>query len=213
VNPEFTVGSAISIKEAQKILLGHIFDVFVVDLGLPDGDGLIFLEYLSEQGFRGRLPILVLTGYNSPENRIKCFERGADDFIAKPFIREELKARILSKITTFKALENGTKLVVSNFELDLVKQTLKVREPSKIIEIELTSKEVGILCTLLKHFERTVDRDKVMSQVWGTEVDANYRKIDTLISQIRTKLGNCSLVIESEYGKGYYATKRNSQSS
>ncbi|MCS6192742.1 response regulator transcription factor [Shewanella baltica] len=191
-----SIASALAQYQAQK---PH---VLVLDLGLPDGDGISLLQTLRQHD---KVPVLILTARDQEEEKIRLLEAGANDYLSKPFGIRELIARIkvlvrdlvdepaLSDVLQFGAL----KLQKSTHQLWLEQQ-----------EIALTKKEFALIETLMAHPGQLVKQTELLRDIWGethTE-DSHYLRI--LVSQLRKKLNDSTeqQLIKTEAGLGYRLT-------
>ncbi len=159
------------------------FEVIVLDLGLPGRDGLEILSGLRSRGLA--VPVLVLTARDTIEDRVAGLDRGADDYLVKPFAFAELLARLRSLVRRGKADQAG-RLVFADLELDPVAR--EVRRAGK--SIELTSREFDLLAYLLRHRGQIVSREMLARDVWkepgrGTPLD---NVIDVHITRLRRKI-------------------------
>ncbi|AVI65903.1 DNA-binding response regulator [Shewanella sp. WE21] len=176
--------------------------VLVLDLGLPDGDGISLLQTLRQSD---KVPVLILTARDQEEEKIRLLEAGANDYLSKPFGIRELIARIkvlvrdlvdeppLSDLLQFGAL----KLQKSTHQLWLDQQ-----------EIALTKKEFALMETLMSHPGQLVKQTELLRDIWGKthQEDSHYLRI--LVSQLRKKLNDSSeqQLIKTEAGLGYRLT-------
>ncbi|MCS6176160.1 MULTISPECIES: response regulator transcription factor [Shewanella] len=191
-----SIASALAQYQAQR---PH---VLVLDLGLPDGDGISLLQTLRQHD---KVPVLILTARDQEEEKIRLLEAGANDYLSKPFGIRELIARIkvlvrdlvdepaLSDVLQFGAL----KLQKSTHQLWLDQQ-----------EIALTKKEFALIETLMAHPGQLVKQTELLRDIWGethTE-DSHYLRI--LVSQLRKKLNDSTeqQLIKTEAGLGYRLT-------
>ncbi len=159
------------------------FDVIVLDLGLPGRDGLEVLSGLRSRGLS--VPVLVLTARDTIEDRVAGLDRGADDYLVKPFAFAELLARLRSLVRRGKADQAG-RLVFADLELDPVAR--EVRRAGK--PVDLTSREFDLLAYLLRHRGQVVSREMLARDVWkepgrGTPID---NVIDVHITRLRKKI-------------------------
>ncbi|MCS6154381.1 response regulator transcription factor [Shewanella baltica] len=191
-----SIASALAQYQAQR---PH---VLVLDLGLPDGDGISLLQTLRQHD---KVPVLILTARDQEEEKIRLLEAGANDYLSKPFGIRELIARIkvlvrdlvdepaLSDVLKFGAL----KLQKSTHQLWLDQQ-----------EIALTKKEFALIETLMSHPGQLVKQTELLRDIWGETHtdDSHYLRI--LVSQLRKKLNDSTeqQLIKTEAGLGYRLT-------
>ena len=180
-------------EEAESLGMTEEFDLLILDMGLPEREGLHVLQELRSRG--KRLPILVLTG--RPERDVvTCLQAGADDYMRKPFLFEELLARVRARIRE-RGTEEATVLRAGDVRLDL--RTRRATVKGRIVS--LTAREFSLLETLLRHADQVLSREQLLSHVWGYFFDPTSNLVNVYINSLRKKLG--SEVIETVRGVGY----------
>ena len=170
-----------SVAAARDALAESPYDVVVLDLGLPDGDGLELLREWREGGFN--TPILVLSARDAVEDRIRGLNLGADDYLPKPFSVEELIARIRSLLRRQSAVK-ATVLVYGPIRLDLVSHAVTCDGR----EVDLTSREFALLELFLQNPNRLLTRSFIAEKVWEASYDLETNLIDVYIRRLRRKL-------------------------
>ena len=173
------------------------FDLLILDLGLPGMDGMEVLRQLRGRG--ETLPVIVLTARDGVDDTVSGLERGADDYITKPFRFEELLARIrvqLRKVHQPTA-KDDTKLQIGNLTLDLLTRQVWLGER----EIELSAREFTLAETLARHPMQVMSREQLLDRIWGYDYDPGSNVVDVYIGHLRRKLGND--LIETVRGVGY----------
>ena len=180
-------------EEAQMLGLTEEFDMMILDMGLPEREGLHVLQELRARG--KRLPILVLTG--RPERDVvTCLEAGADDYMRKPFVFEELLARVRTRLRS-PGTEESTVLKAGDVRLDLRTRRATVGDQT----VTLTAREFALLETLVRHADQVLSREQLLSHVWGYFFDPTSNLVNVYINTLRKKLGPD--VIETVRGVGY----------
>jgi two-component system copper resistance phosphate regulon response regulator CusR len=170
------------------------FDLLILDLALPGQDG---MEALTEIRRRGdRLPVIVLTAREAVRDRVAGLERGADDYVTKPFSFEELLARIRVRLRDGGG-EERTMLRAGDLALDL--RTRRASVGSRAVE--LTAREYALLEMFLRHSDQVLSREQLLSHVWGYDFDPGSNIVDVYVRYLRKKLGTS--VIETVRGMGY----------
>jgi two-component system copper resistance phosphate regulon response regulator CusR len=170
------------------------FDLLILDLALPGQDG---MEALTEIRRRGdRLPVIVLTAREAVRDRVAGLERGADDYVTKPFSFEELLARIRVRLRDGGG-EELTMLRAGDLVLDL--RTRRASVGSRAVE--LTAREYALLEMFLRHSDQVLSREQLLSHVWGYDFDPGSNIVDVYVRYLRKKLGVG--VIETVRGMGY----------
>jgi DNA-binding response OmpR family regulator len=169
-------------------------DIVVLDLGLPDIDGLEVLRALREAW--ASLPVVILTARGDIDDRVAGLDLGADDYVPKPFSIDELAARLRARLRA-RFDESLTRLHVGDLELDLIAR--RARLTDRIIE--LTSREFALLEMLMRHAGQAISREELLANVWGLDFDPRSNLVDVYIRYLRRKLG--SGWIETLRGVGY----------
>jgi DNA-binding response OmpR family regulator len=187
-----------SCAAARDALSESPFDVVVLDLGLPDGDGLELLREWRESGFD--TPVLILSARDAVENRINGLNIGADDYLAKPFSVDELVARVRSLLRRHSGRKT-TLLVHGPIRLNLVSH-LVTCEGRKI---ELTNREFSLLELFLQNPNRLLTRTFIAEKVWEASYDLETNLIDVYVRRLRRKLEKSPdrPLIRTVRGSGY----------
>ena len=190
----FEVRRVVTGGEALAAVSGSI-DIVVLDLGLPDIDGLDVLRALRKSW--ASLPVVILTARGDVGDRVVGLDLGADDYVPKPFAIDELVARIRARLRPQPDGTSSTKLNVGDLELDLIAH--RARLTGKIVE--LTSREFALLEMLMRHAGRAVPRSDLLSNVWGLDFDPRSNLVDVYIRYLRRKVGDDR--IQTVRGVGY----------
>ena len=169
-------------------------DIVVLDLGLPDIDGLDVLRAVRKSW--ASLPVVILSARGDVNDRVAGLDLGADDYVPKPFAIDELVARIRARLRP-QPDGTSTKLNVGDLELDLIAH--RARLTGKIVE--LTSREFALLEMLMRHAGQTVPRSDLLSNVWGLDFDPRSNLVDVYIRYLRRKVGD--EWIQTVRGVGY----------
>ena len=174
-----------------------------MDVGLPDGSGFDICTFIRNHPEHASTPILFLSGHQNIESKLNAFLIGADDYIVKPFNLLELRARVQSRISKrSKAVgDQPTSVVISPFRFELEKHKLINLENGK--QIELTTKELGILYFLARRKEVIFSREQILASVWGRDTNVTDRTVDTHVYSLRKKLGPLGDRIRTCPGAGY----------
>ncbi len=192
----FTTHQTDSGAEGATLAVHGNFDLVILDLGLPDIDGLEVLERIRGQGVD--VPVVMLTARTSIEDRLAGLENGADDYMSKPFSFEELLARVRLRLRREASLDaSGTTLAHGGLELDLRsrKATVDGRE------VDLSAREFTLAETFLRNAGQVLTREQLLSNVWGYDFDPGSNVVDVYVRYLRTKLGRDR--IETIRGMGY----------
>lgn len=167
--------------KAKEILDVRIPELIILDLMLPDGDGIEICKLLKEK--YPKTPIIMLTARDGVSDKVTGLESGADDYIVKPFETLELVARI--KACMRRTIPPECKIVIGNLEIDHRARTVKVRGK----EIELTPKEYELLYLLITNRGEVISREFIRKKVWGdTKLYSWSRAIDVHVQHLRQKI-------------------------
>ena len=178
----FTTVVASDGPQALQLARTGEFDLLVLDLGLPEMDG---LEVLSELRRRDQsLPVVILTARDSVRDTVAGLEGGADDYIAKPFRFEELLARVRVRLRGERAPEE-TVLAAGDASLDLRTRLATVRGTA----VELTAREFALAEMFFRHPGQVLSREQLLSNVWGYDYDPGSNIVDVYVGYLRKKLG------------------------
>jgi DNA-binding response OmpR family regulator len=177
----YTVELVGTCAAASDALAQTSFDAIVLDLGLPDGDGLDLLRRWRNSGFNE--PVLILTARNEVEDRVKGLDLGADDYLAKPFSLDELQARIRSLVRRQASVKKAV-LEHDGIELDLMGRTVKLEGKP----IELTNREYALLEIFMQNQGRILPRTLIAEKIWASHFDVDTNLLDVYISRLRAKL-------------------------
>jgi DNA-binding response OmpR family regulator len=169
-------------------------DLVILDLGLPDMDGLEVLRRLRAEGHEP--PVIVLTARGTVDERVKGLDVGADDYLAKPFAFEELLARVRARLRSGPA-HPPTELRAGDLVVDLLSRDVRIGERS----VTLTARQFSLLEQFLRHPDRVLTRRELLSTVWEMDFDPGTNLVDVYVGYLRRKLG--SDVIETVRGAGY----------
>lgn len=188
------------VATAERALTAPAADVVLLDLGLPDADGIDLLRRLRQ---RPQTAIIAVTARSEERDRVRGLRAGADDYVVKPFGVAELLARIdavLRRTRTARAEPEpeNPPLRVGDLVIDVDSREAGLGgEP-----LQLTRKEFDLLCLLVSRSPNVVARDQILDQVWGAAWEASSRTLDTHIASLRNKVGG-AVHIRTVRGVGY----------
>lgn len=172
-------------------------DLLLLDIMLPEEDGMEILRKLRSKPDTRRLPVIILTAKDTEFDRVLGLDEGADDYVAKPFSILELVSRIKAVLRRSggspKDFRHGSLYISPEKHLVQVNGS----------DVTLTLKEFELLRILLEHRGRVLSRTQLQDQVWGYEFDGESRTVDVHIRTLRQKLGPCGELIETVRGVGY----------
>ncbi len=171
------------------------FDLVLLDLLLPDLDGLTVLERLI--AVHGEQQVLILSALSNVEAKVRCLDLGAADYLAKPFALEELVARVSARIRGNDSSSNQRFLRDATLTLDLQRRLALVDGKA----IPLSSREFFLLEYLLRHEGRVCTRKQLLEDIWGYTFDPGTNVVDVYVRRLRQKVGSCH--IETVRNVGY----------
>lgn len=182
-NAGYEVDVAKDGRTAIQLSSGNKYDVLIVDLGLPDQDGIDLILQLRRSGMSS--PVLILSARRSVDDRVKGLEQGGDDYLTKPFALAELLARLRNLLRrNLASSEEATRLRVLDLELDFIS-----RKASRGEEVlNLSPQEFVLLTYLCRHAGRVVTRSMLLSEVWGMRIQPNTNVVDVHIYRLRGKV-------------------------
>jgi two-component system phosphate regulon response regulator PhoB len=187
--------------EALEALARGEPDLVLLDLMLPDMDGLEILRKLKSERRNGSR-VIVLSARKDEQDRVRGFELGADDYLVKPFSPRELILRIRTTLRSRAPAAGGGKAVLLSagpIVIDLERH--EVRVEGRLVHLTLT--EFNLLADMMRHQGRVRSRETLMSEVWGYDSEAMTRTIDTHVRRVRTKLGPAAAWLGTVRGVGY----------
>ena len=197
----YDVISANSGAKAITLVTSHCPDLVILDLGLPDMDGMEVLRRLRKLPATRRVPVIMITARGSEYDRVKGLDEGADDYIVKPFGIMELISRVKALLRRTDE-RSGDVISVGPVEINVRKHS--VTSCSEIVT--LTLKEYELLYLLMKNPDTVYTRDMLLSSVWGYDFDGETRTVDVHIRTLRSKLKEGGRIIETVRGVGYRAS-------
>lgn len=195
----YSVDGCMDGEEVWDYLAGAEYDALVLDIMMPKMDGIQVLEKLRRQG--NALPVLLLTARDSIEDRVRGLDAGADDYLVKPFGMMEMVSRVRAVLRRAGGgeSERERQLVLGSLTLDPSSHTVSVNGES----VALTLKEFELLRTMMAKPGVVFTRDRLLSEVWGTDYDGETRTVDVHIRTLRQKLGEAGSMIGTVRGVGY----------
>jgi len=202
----FVVLTADRTVDALRLMESKFPDLVVLDVHLPDGSGLEVLRRIREaDGIASRIdphtPVVVLSGHGDEVDRLRGFERGADDYLAKPFSYAELLARMKALLRRSQRRPGAGRLRVGTVEIDPAARAVQVRgEP-----VELSAKEFALLRALASEPTRVFTKDELLRAIWGYRSRGTTRTLDSHACRLRQKLGAVAgdRYVVNVWGVGY----------
>ncbi|MCX6134552.1 MAG: response regulator transcription factor [Ignavibacteriales bacterium] len=187
----------------EKKALSGDFDLILLDVLLPKKNGFEVLHALRSSGLR--TPVMMLTARSATEDVVQGLDRGAEDYLTKPFAFNELLARIRALLRR----ERQSPTVYRLADLQLNTMTRKAKRGNTIID--LTAREFALLEYLMRHPRELITRQQLAKEIWGFNFDPGTNIIDVYINHLRKKidLGFEKKLLHTERGKGYYVSDKN----
>jgi two-component system, OmpR family, copper resistance phosphate regulon response regulator CusR len=195
----FVVTTAGTGDEGLALARMESFDLLILDLGLPDIDGLTVLDEFRKR--HASVPVIILTARDGVQDTVSGLEGGADDYVTKPFRFEELLARVRVRLRGDRSSE-PTVLQVGDVSLDLKTRRLVVEGKS----LELSAREFALAEVFFRSPEQVLSREQLLSAVWGYDYDPGSNIVDVYVGYLRRKLGKNR--INTVRGMGYRLTKK-----
>jgi DNA-binding response OmpR family regulator len=196
----YSVLVAENLAQAQTTLAETTPDLIVLDIMLPDGNGLDYLKELRTAG--NDIPIIMLTAWNRGEHSARGIELGADDYIGKPFVYADLLARIKKVLTQTERIPK--QVTRGTLSLDLISGQAFINDE----DLLLTQKEFSLLLLFIQHEGKTMSAEYLYEKVWGQQMNFNKRAVESGLSRLRTKLKLSGYDIFTKRGEGYCFTKK-----
>lgn len=194
----FSVDVAQDGDEGLQRALGGSYEFVILDLLLPGRDGLDVLRQLHRR--RPKLPVLILSARSDLTTKLRGFELGAVDYLAKPFSLEELLARARVQLRRARGAEHGTVLQVGRVALDVARRQARAGD----LVAELPDREFRLLHFLMLHPGEVISRQRLLSEVWGFDFDPRSNVVDVCVRRLRRQLGP-DASIETVRNVGYRA--------
>ena len=190
---EFIVIPAFNKNQGLNLFYNESPDVIILDLNLPDGNGLVICQEIKKIS---QVPVLILTANSSSEDEISGLKSGADDYVSKPFNLEILYLRLKTLIKKM----DKEKVKISKSILVLTKE-FKVFINGQLINF--SPKEYDLLLYLWKNKDIFLSRETIINHVWGFDYYGDPRTVDTHINRLRNKIFDSDVLIENKRGRGY----------
>lgn len=193
------VSQADNAADGQELAFNNEYDIIILDLGLPDGDGFEIAKNIRDQDIT--TPILILSAEQETDVKVKCLKVGADDYLTKPFNPEELMARV-EAITRRSTDATGDQVLnCGELEVKLLEREFNV----KGTEVDLTNNEFNLLVYLMKNKNRIISQEEIAEKVWDIHFDTQTNYINVYISYLRKKIRDHTDVdyIETVRKKGF----------
>lgn len=196
----YDVCAAMTLKEARESLTKSKPDAIILDIMLPDGNGLEFMEELRTGDNRG-IPILILTGLSTKEDIIEGLTKGGDDYLTKPYDFSVLLARVEALLRRSQQIPDT--INKEGFSLDITAGTASLDGT----DLLLTQKEFAILLIFIQNGERYIDTRYLYEKAWNQPMAEDSQALKKTIHRLREKIGDSGWTIEWSRGEGYIFVK------
>jgi two-component system OmpR family response regulator len=188
--------------EADLALNVTTYDLLILDLGLPQMDGLEVLKRLRSKGLR--LPVLILTARDGLDDRVKGLDLGANDYLIKPFHLPELEARIRALLRK-DHWGNKTEIVCGPIRFDTVARSCMINDQP----LELSARELAVIEILLQNTGRVVNKTQITERLSSWDTEVTFNAIEIVMHRLRKKLDQSGFTIRTLRGLGYLIEKNN----
>lgn len=200
----YHVLTAATCSQGEMMFASHVPDMVILDLGLPDGDGLDFIRWIREDS---STPILVLSARTMESDKVEALDLGANDYMTKPFGTAELMARVRAALRTRMLVgENnssfGSVYRISDLVIDCERRVITIGGG----EVKLTQTEFNILTLLAQHRGKMLTYSTIIRRIWGSMDEGSVKKLQVNMANIRKKLGirpGDNRYFVNELGVGY----------
>lgn len=181
---------------ADQALGRDVFDLLILDLGLPKLDGFEVLRRLRKRN--SRLSVLILSGREDPREKVQGLDLGADDYLAKPFSLDELQARVRALLRRSSGSAQP-QIVLGKLQFDTVQRSLTVDG----IPLSLSPPEIGVLEVLMLRAGRVVSKEQLIEHLYNYDQNVSHNAIEVYVHRLRRKIEGGGVSIRTAYGQGY----------
>ena len=183
----------------ESLKHGPLPDLVLLDIMLPDMDGLTVLKHLRNHAETSALPVIMATAKGTEFDKVRGLDGGADDYISKPFGMMEMVSRVKAVLRRAGKNKKETVMCSGSITMDVERRMVYVNDK----EVILTLKEFDVLKYMLENKGIVLTRDQLLTHIWGYDFDGETRTVDVHIRTLRSKLGNGGAEIETVRGMGY----------
>ena len=181
---------------ADEALKEDVFELLILDLGLPKLDGFEVLRRLRRRNTG--LPVLILSGREQPEEKVQGLDLGADDYLVKPFSLNELRARVRALLRRGRG--SATPVIsYGRLSFDSVGRTAAMEGRTLTLSVQ----ETGVLEALLTRFGRVVSKDQLVEQLYSYDQEVSHNAIEVYVHRVRKKIVGSGVTVRTLYGRGY----------
>lgn len=198
-NAGYEVASFETAKSFRDEMKNKLPDLLLLDLMLPDADGLQLVRELRKNSLTRELPVIMVTARTTELDKVKGLDMGADDYLTKPFSVMELISRVKALLRRSRREQEGRVITVGDISLDEERRLVTVAGR----RCELTYKEYELLHLLMDNAGIVTTREKILNKVWETDFEGESRTIDMHIKTLRQKMGDQASHIKTIRNVGY----------
>ena len=197
----YQVLTAENAKIAQSLVGKHDFDLILLDIWMPDMDGISLLKQLKASVKTQDIPVIMMTAKGTEYDKVMGLDLGADDYVTKPFGMMELISRIKAVLRRSKknSVKIEDKIALGHIVMDVKKH--EVQADGQVVT--LTLKEFELLKRMMKNPDIVLTRDQLLEDIWGYDFDGETRTVDVHVRTLRQKLGSAGEQIQTVRGVGY----------
>jgi DNA-binding response OmpR family regulator len=182
---------------ADDVLKDGVFGLLILDLGLPKLDGFEVLKRLRRRN--DSLPVLILSGRERPEEKVRGLDLGADDYLVKPFSLNELQARVRALLRRGLQAGGSPVILYGGLGFDTVSRTASINGKT----LSLSMHETGVIEVLLRRFGRVVSKEQLVEQLYSYDREVSHNAIEVYVHRLRKKIGDSGVTVRTLYGHGY----------
>lgn len=186
-------------KALREALASEIPQLILLDIMLPDEDGISILQHLRSQSVTAAVPVIMATAKSTEYDKVTGLDLGADDYLAKPFGMMEMVSRVKAVLRRTSPAQAAKPLCVGALKLNAAEHTVTADGKPVL----LTLKEYELLELMMRNTGRVFTRDALLAQIWQADYAGETRTVDVHIGTLRTKLGKCGEYIQTVRGVGY----------
>jgi DNA-binding response OmpR family regulator len=186
-------------RAAEHLIEQNRDAVVILDIGLPDIDGFEVIQRMRSRGIAA--PVLVLTARDTVRDRVYGLEKGADDYLIKPFASEELVARV--KALHRRMTSNRSELIIGDLHLDMVSKRAQIANA----DLELSVREWGVLEFLMRHVDKVVSKQQIIDSIAPLGEEMSTNAVEVYVSRIRLKIAAANVRLRTIRGFGYMIEK------
>lgn len=191
------VEAASSLDEARAALRRGVFDLILLDVLLPDGNGFEFFE--EQKSALNGTPVVFLTGLADVENKVSAFRLGAEDYLVKPVDPRELIVRVDARVSR----KGSSELSFGSLKVNLERYEVLMTKDGSETRVDLTPHELKILIRLVQNRGRVLSRNQLIDEAWGAGIHIEERTVDKHVSSMRKKIGDAANFVKTVPGFGY----------